>query len=175
MKRLVTIIAFLSLGLASAFGQQTCPIEIKRTDSHAAIPTDGDPWGSALKIEFINHAKLNTTAVKFGVYFANTMGEHEQSAYYYTDNETLKPEKLRKSRWPDGVYTQGGFSLKALAWVERAGFADGSVMARRRIEVLWVGWSSPRVQTLPTNPAFYTPSFNADSTGWGTQSQLRGS
>jgi hypothetical protein len=120
-------LAFIVAMAIQMVGQQVCPVEIKSTNSNYYVDSSVDPWNSALRIEYINHAKVNTTAIRFGVYFANTMGEREKSVYYYLDSDGLKPEKLRRSNWSDGVYTQGTYSLKALAWVEKIGFADGTV------------------------------------------------
>jgi hypothetical protein len=120
--------AVLILTSAAMFGQQqTCPIEIQRTNSLQYVPREIDRLHSGLRIEFVNRAHLATASVKFGVVFANQMGEQQESRISYYQNTPVKPGHSHKSDWSDSKYTKGQRGLKALAWVERVGFADGSV------------------------------------------------
>jgi len=120
-------VLILTSSAVSAQQKQFCPIEIQRTNSLHYVSKDIDRLHSGLRIEFVNRAQLNTAAVEFGVVFTNLLGEQQQSRSMYEQNTPVKPGQLHKSDWSDSKYTKGQPGLKAMAWVERVGFADGSV------------------------------------------------
>lgn len=89
---------------------------------------DKDPWDHYLRIEYTNSSGKQISAIKFGVVFINSLAEADRSVYAYTSDENVKPGKVAKPYWGDGVYFhQYGRRMRAGAWVEKIMFADGSM------------------------------------------------
>ncbi len=116
-------------------GQQLspCPIEFQKVDPHSfpfssgLLGSEKDPWDHYLRIEFKNASAKTIIATKFGVAFVDALADANESVYSYTSDQVVKPGKIGKPYWGDGVYFhQYGSRMGAIAWVEKVRFADNT-------------------------------------------------
>jgi hypothetical protein len=129
------VILFLSLCLPTAVGQSlpSCPIEFQKVDPHSfplasgLLGTDKDPWDHYLRIEYKNVTTKTIIAIRFGVAFVDAMAEANKAVYSYNSPEVVKPNKVAKPFWGDGVYFhEYGWRMGAIAWLEKVRFADNT-------------------------------------------------
>ena len=129
----------MSLIAMAAVGQplySACPIEFQKVDPHAypftagALGTDKDPWDHYLRIEYKNVSAKAIVAIRFGVAFVDALAEANRSVYSYDSSESVRPGKVAKPYWGDGVYFhQYGSKMGAIAWLEKVRFADNTSFA----------------------------------------------
>jgi hypothetical protein len=110
-----------------------CPIEFQKVDPHSfpfssgLLGAEKDPWDHYLRIEYKNATTKTIVAVRFGVAFVDAMAEANKSVYSYDSSEVVKPNKVAKPYWGDGVYFhQYGGRMGAVAWLEEVRFADNT-------------------------------------------------
>jgi len=89
--------------------------------------SDQDPWDRYLRIEFKNISPKPIIGIRFQVEFVNSLAEAKPSVYVYTSDEVVKPGKVSKPYWGDGVYFhEYGFSMRAIVWADKIRFSDNS-------------------------------------------------
>jgi hypothetical protein len=113
-----------------AVGQQSspiCPIEFQKVDPHSFPLTSGllglekDPWDHYIRIEYKNISAKTIIAVRFGVAFVDALADANESVYSYTSDQIVKPSKIAKPYWGDGVYFhQYGSRMGAVAWARKS-------------------------------------------------------
>lgn len=125
-------LAVLLSGTA-AYSQSSCPIELQKVDPRAypftsdLLGSDQDPWDSYLRIEYKNTSGKSIVGIRFQVEFVNSLAEATPSVFAYTSDEVVKPGKVSKPYWGDGVYLhEYGYSMGAIAWVNKIRFSDSS-------------------------------------------------
>jgi len=131
-----TAILLAALGVMPMIAQTVpspCPIEFQKVDPHSLpftaglLSSDKDPWDHYLRIEYKNASAKTIIAIRFGVAFVDAMAEANQSVYSYDSPEIVKPDKVAKPYWGDGVYFhQYGYRMSAIAWLEKVRFADNT-------------------------------------------------
>jgi hypothetical protein len=111
----------------------SCPIDLQKVDPHSYPFTAGmlgsekDPWDHYLRIEYKNASAKTIIAIRFGVAFVDALAEADKSVYAYDSDEVVKPGKVAKPYWGDGVYFhQYGTRMGAIAWVEKVRFSDNT-------------------------------------------------
>jgi hypothetical protein len=128
----LAVLAGLLTGVA-AHSQNSCPIELQKVDPLAfpwgagLLGSDQDPWDRYLRIEYKNTSEKSIVGIRFQVEFVNSLAEARPSVYAYTSDEFVKPGKVSKPFWGDGVYFhEYGYSMGAIVWVDKIRFSDSS-------------------------------------------------
>ncbi len=123
----------MSLTAVAAAGQQpsACPIAFQKVDPHSKpftaemLGSEKDPWDHYLRIEYRNISDKTVIATQFGVAFVDALAQVSNSVYTYQSPEIVKPGKVAKPYWGDGVYFhEYGSRMTAIVWLEKARFAD---------------------------------------------------
>ena len=117
---------------AVASGQappSSCPIEFQTVDPNSgpilAGSAEVDPWNHYLRIEYKNASAKTIIAIRFGVAFVDALAEANESVYSYDSSSVVKPGKIARPSWGDGVYFhQYGSRMGAIVWVEKVRFSD---------------------------------------------------
>jgi PEGA domain len=129
---IMVLLAMLSLS-SVAYSQNSCPIELQKIDPRSypftsgLLGSDQDPWDSYLRIEYKNASGKSIVGIRFQVEFVNSLAEATPSVFAYTSDEVVKPGKVSKPYWGDGVYLhEYGYSIGAIAWVDKIRFSDSS-------------------------------------------------
>src|ERR1039457_4540138 len=131
MKDWIMAVLALLLSGTAAYSQSSCPIELQKVDPRAypftsgLLGSDQDPWDSYLRIEYKNTSGKSIVGIRFQVEFVNSLAEAKPSVFAYTSDEVVKPGKVSKPYWGDGVYLhEYGYSMGAIAWVDKIRFSD---------------------------------------------------
>lgn len=123
----------LIVSCEAGYSQISCPIEVQKVNplsyplTAGLMGSDQDPWDRYLRIEFKNTSPRSIIAIRFQVEFVNSLAEAKPSVYSYTSDEVVKPGKVSKPYWGDGVYFhEYGYSMRAIAWADKIRFSDSS-------------------------------------------------
>jgi hypothetical protein len=167
-----------------AVGQQpspSCPIEFQKVDPHSLPFTSGllgsekDPWDHYIRIEYKNMSAKTIIAIRFGVAFVDALAEANESVYSYASDQIVKPSKVAKPYWGDGVYFhQYGSRMGAVAWLEKVRFADDTFFVDDGSHSCWFPPSAGRAR--PTQlPAAAPPPPSEPTTIPGFQEAAKNS
>jgi hypothetical protein len=135
MKRTFLIaLGFALIGAAVAHGQSgaACPLQIVKVDSSNGLKTGllaamaGAPRSSGwFVVSYRNKSDRTITGVKIGVSYINAVQEVVSTESLVPPEMNLKPNKGRSIVAANGQITSGD-PMRAVAWVQKVVFADGS-------------------------------------------------